>query len=355
MSTSDLHIRSAITQVAADWYMAHRFGPLSDAERAEFLAWLKSSPVHIEEYLGVAALERVLPQATEHPQRPLAALTAMARDDVSDGVVDLMPSAPRVNIDRTTARSARRFWRPMATLGILSIGGIWLLWGTLTAPGSTPAKVYRTAHGEQGTWTLADGSTLRLDTDTAVIVHFSSAGRSLELDHGQLWVAVAHDVHRPLRVQAGLTEVVAVGTEFDVYRTPDSTVVTVLNGQVAVARSDAALRRLRVAAGQQVRVVQGVLPEAPTTVDRRQSIAWLERRILFEHRPLGEVADEFNRYNATSFTIADAALRNMPISGAFAADDIESFVAFLESLDGVHVDRSPKSLRVYLSSPQAPR
>jgi len=60
MNASDAQIRSAITQVAAEWYAAHRSGPLAEADRAAFLAWLKASPIHIEEYLGVAALERTL-------------------------------------------------------------------------------------------------------------------------------------------------------------------------------------------------------------------------------------------------------------------------------------------------------
>jgi ferric-dicitrate binding protein FerR (iron transport regulator) len=51
MITSEQQIRSAIAQLAAEWYIANRTGPLSDAKRGEFLAWLKSSPVHIEESL----------------------------------------------------------------------------------------------------------------------------------------------------------------------------------------------------------------------------------------------------------------------------------------------------------------
>ena len=51
MTTSEQQIRSAIAQLAAEWYIANRTAPLSDAKRGEFLAWLKSSPVHIEDML----------------------------------------------------------------------------------------------------------------------------------------------------------------------------------------------------------------------------------------------------------------------------------------------------------------
>ena len=51
------------------------------------------------------------------------------------------------------------------------------------------------------------------------------------------------------------------------------------------------------------------------------------------------MADEFNRYNDIPFTIADPALRSLPISGTFNAADTDSFAVFLESLDGVRVER----------------
>ena len=72
----------------------------------------------------------------------------------------------------------------------------------------------------------------------------------------------------------------------------------------------------------------GVLAQ-PTPVDVQQTLAWLQRQIAFEQRPLGEVADEFNRYGSIPVEIDDAALRALPISGVFDAYDIDSFVAFL--------------------------
>jgi transmembrane sensor len=347
MGTSDQQIRSAISQVAADWYMAQRAGPMSEAKRAEFLAWLKASPLHIEEYLGVAALERVLPEATEHPRIPLAALTELARDDPSSSVVGVISESPRPTADTMLIQGAGHPWPRIAAAGIVCIAGVWLLWGTLTEPGHDPLSSYRTAHGVQGTWRLPDGSTLRLDTDTAVTVRFSSDRRLLELDHGQLWVAVAHDDHRPLRVHAGSTQVTAVGTEFDVYRMRASTLITVLTGQVVVSNLNAVTQgTLQVRADQEVRLIDGILPAAPMPAKRRESTAWLERNIVFERRPLGEVAYEFNRYNAVPFTIDDPQLRRMPISGAFDASDTESFVSFLQTLHGVHVERLPTAIQI---------
>jgi transmembrane sensor len=357
MNASDAQIRSAITQVAADWYAAHRAGPLSEAERAAFLAWLKASPLHIEEYLGVAALERTLTAATAEPPMSIDALVEMARRDPTEVVVDI--AGPSVIREPTQLRPPpRRQWRLMAAVAGVSVAGMCALWLVRGGDGLAEVKTYRTGHGEQSTWPLPDGSTLHVNTDSQVTVRFSSAARILEVDRGEIAVEVAHDDRRAFRVHAGSTDAVAVGTEFDVYRRPDSTMIAVVTGQVAVSVGRFAPPQttpaglpggLRVGAGQRVSVVAGVLPSGPEPADVRETTAWLQRKIIFDQRPLGAVADEFNRYNDIPFTIDDPALRRVTISGVFNAADIESFAAFLDSLDGVRVERLPTRFKVLSS------
>jgi transmembrane sensor len=353
MNASDPQIRSAITQVAADWYAAHRAGPLAETERAAFLAWLKASPVHIEEYLGVAAVERTLAAATDDPPMSMDALVEMARGDPTGVVVDI--AGPSVRYQPARVRPARHLWQRIAVTACVSVAAICVLWVVRGGDGFGAIKTYRTGHGEQRAWPLPDGSTLHVNTDTAVTVRFSSAERLVEVDHGQVAVEVAHDARRAFRVHAGSTDATAVGTEFDVYRRPDSTLISVVTGQVAVSvgkfvppqNSPAELPSgLRVGAGQRVRVIGGVLPPAAEPTDVRETTAWLERKIVFDQRPLGAVADEFNRYNDIPFMIEDQSLRGVTISGAFNATDTDSFAAFLESLDGVRVERLPTRFNV---------
>jgi transmembrane sensor len=102
-----------------------------------------------------------------------------------------------------------------------------------------------------------------------------------------------------------------------------------------------------VAAGQQVRVENGAWPPTVTRVDAQRATAWLRRQIVFENEPLEQVAAEFNRYGATPIDIDSPGLRSLAVSGVFAADDTESFIAFLRSLDGVRVDVTAARIRVY--------
>lgn len=352
MNAPDRQIRAAITRRAADWFAAHRAGPLVEKERAEFFAWLKASPIHVEEYLGVAALERALHLATRDSTMSVRALVELARED-RGGIVEAI-APPAAGPFPLPARSRRPLWLSLAAVVTASVAGFAVFWSLRDAPALGLTKTYETAHGVQGVWRLPDGSTLHLNTDSAVTVRFSSAERLLEVDHGQVLVEVAHEDRRVFRAHSGTTNTVAVGTEFEVYRRSDSTVITVVTGQVVVMTGDppppqnlaAALGGLHVGAGQQVRVTAGILPSAATAADVRDATAWLERKIAFEQRPLGEVIEEFNRYNAIPFIIRDPSLRLLPISGVFDAFDTESFAAFIASLDGVRLQRLPLAIEV---------
>jgi transmembrane sensor len=134
--------------------------------------------------------------------------------------------------------------------------------------------------------------------------------------------------------------------------------VTVINGQVDVVQAndtrDAPMtsvsgpiaRKLTLVTGQRLEVIAGVLPAAPMPANLRQATAWQQRQIVFDRRPLGEVADEFNRYNSTPVTISDPTLQRLTISGVFDAYDVDSFAAFLMSLDEVRVDRGATAIAV---------
>jgi transmembrane sensor len=94
--------------------------------------------------------------------------------------------------------------------------------------------VYATALGEQRSIQFEDGSTVELNSRSKIRVKYSKTERDVELIEGQALFHVAHDVTRPFIVAVGATRVRAVGTQFDVYKKSNGTVVTVVEGRVAV-------------------------------------------------------------------------------------------------------------------------
>src|SRR5258708_14766281 len=96
------------------------------------------------------------------------------------------------------------------------------------------APVYITALGEQRSIQFADGSTVELNSRSKISVKYSQQESDVDLLEGQAVFHVAHDVSRPFIVAVGATRVRAVGTQFDVYKKSNGTVVTVVEGRVAV-------------------------------------------------------------------------------------------------------------------------
>jgi transmembrane sensor len=355
MKTSEERVREIIAEQAGDWFVAHRAGSLDAAESRAFEAWLTASPLHVEEYLGVAQIARHLPAAAADPDMPLEAILDRIRTAEAGSVEELAPSSklPVATQRRPLIAPRWRFAAVGATLALIAGTFLWWYGDRAAVP-----VLYATRHGELKTVRLADNSLLRLNTDTRLTVRYSRALRLVELDHGQAFFEVVHESGRPFWVIAWAAAVTAVGTQFDVYRQSASTLVTVALGQVRVTTAPAATSAgsrasLRVSAGEQVRVSAGELPAIATPADITSYTAWLHRQMVFEQEPLAAVAAEFNRYSALPIDIETPTLRTLLISGVFATDDPETFIAFLRTLDGVSVETTPTRIRVLARTPSA--
>jgi len=355
MTPSDEEVRAAIAEQAGEWFIAHQAGPLDAEESAAFLAWLKASPIHVREYLGVARIAHHLPAAVRRPHVSLE--TFLAQQGMSeDSIVALESPVPRREPSQTR-RIAPWVLPVAASLIGLVVAAVW--WAHDGELLGIP-KTYRTAQGEQSIERLPDGSVLRLDTDSEATVRYSGTERVIELNRGQALFEVVHEVTRRFRVAAGNAGAIAVGTRFNVYLKPSVTEITVAEGEIAVFAGTPSWLRgpggvpaevQRVTAGYQLRIDGSGLAAQPVRVDLIQTLGWVEHKLVFEHRPLGEVAAEFNRYSRTPVEIEDEELRTLPVSGMFDASDTESFVAFLERLPGVKVERTPKRIRVLKATP----
>jgi transmembrane sensor len=362
MISNDEKIRAAIAEQAGEWFVANDEGPLDARDSAALAAWLKTSPVHVEEFLGVSAIARDLKEARTDPEYSLDAILARAR---TEDYTAVQPLWPRV-LDAVKGRTSGRWLTAavtMAACAVLSLG-LLLTWNLRpiqhpSALDGITALHFETRHGEQLTRRLADNSVLHLNTDSAVTLRYSKNERLVMLTSGQADFEVAHEPDRAFRVIAGLAEVVDLGTKFDVRLERDSTVVTVVEGRVAVGPSPTvekpgtnlsqshAPRFVQLGANQQISVADGEWPATPVAVDAQHATAWLRREIVFDHEPLERVAAEYNRYTPTPIEIATPALRNLQISGVFATDDPEAFIAFLRSLKGVRVEVTPTRIRVW--------
>ena len=343
-----------VPQQAAAWFVANRNPGEANARAQEFLAWLRASPRHVQEYLAVAQLARALGEDT-HP----SSIDQLVRDAnaADDNVVPLRAFQPAAAQAPPDPRLGGRALPALAASVVVAIIGLAAWFGSVgLSPDASMAR-YATGHGEQRSFKLPDGSVIHLNSSSEVALRFDAAQRRVKLIVGQALFDVEKDPARPFRVVAGSTEVVAVGTQFDVYRRDDVTLVTVVEGEVAVSANPSAgasipLETVSLVAGQRLRVPQAAraVPtervEAPEVVNVRETIAWSRRQLVFDSQTLGEVVQEFNRYATRTIVLDDAALAGRRISGVFDIHDGNNFLEFIRRMDHVVVAEYGDTVRV---------
>ena len=360
MNENTEKVSAAIAEMAGEQFVANDAGPLDADKSAALAAWLRASPAHVGEFLGVSAIARDLRELKEDPEYSLDAVLKLARAE-DDTVQPLWPSAV-ASYRRMSSRSWQTAAVTAAACAVLGVGV--LLWSIPKPTSRVPvadgamALHFETGHGEQLTRRLADHSVLHLNTDSAVTVRYDSTERLITLTSGEASFEVVHEAARGFRVIAGSAQVMAVGTRFDVRLEHDATVVTVIEGRVAVGSSRKPEKRstnsipleptrfVELGADQQLRLTTGEWPPVLVAIDSQQATAWLHRQISFDHETLERVAAEYNRYAPKPIKIATPALRTLRISGVFATDDPKEFIAFLRSLEGVRVEVTATQIRV---------
>lgn len=204
-------------------------------------------------------------------------------------------------------------------------------------------RVYETAVGERLVATLADGSTITLNTASRAVVAFEDHKRNVRLERGQALFEVAKDATRPFIVAAGNRRVTALGTAFDVRVTDKMFEVTLIEGRVSVepeptratAQHNAAnpseprtTQRAELTAGQQL---VAIATKAPIVrrADISRVTSWKNGQVIFENDPLVGAIEEMNRYGRKRVTLADPQLGNLKISGAFDTGDTTVFIEAL--------------------------
>lgn len=352
-----------IYEEASNWFVDFRAGDMDADARRRFNAWIRKSPEHLRAYLEIAELWQDASEVDLTQASDPAELIKLAQAE--SNTVSLNSAARIETPPPTTVRGGRdrRGWETItryaiaASLLLFVVGAV-----TFTALSDRlGATTYSTGIGEQRLISLADGSTISLNTQSQIAVLYSRSERTIELVRGQALFRVAKDKSRPFTVRNGEALVRAVGTQFDVYQKSIGTAVTVLEGTVAVAngdipsdvvnayadtrgvRSDGSVsnemesgRLALVTAGHQV-VVSLNMPLRPQAADTDSATAWTKQQVVFKSATLEEVAREINRYNRRQIVIEDKDLAELQISGVYSPTNPALLLQFLNQQPDIHV------------------
>jgi transmembrane sensor len=184
---------------------------------------------------------------------------------------------------------------------------------------------YRTVTGERRQLTLADGSVVDLNTDSAIDVRFDAGQRLIRLVRGEILISTGVDAaQRPLRVasEQGLME--PLGTRFSVRQLDGITQLAVLQGRVRATPMQKAPQVVE--AGQQVSFSAGAF--GPVRSASELATRWTQGELVAENLPLRDFLEELTRYRPGRLHCDDnvSALR---ISGGFQLDNSDAILAAL--------------------------
>jgi transmembrane sensor len=337
---------------ASGWVETMRYPNPGDEMR--FVAWLKESPRNVRDFLLTLSLDCALEKLDAERLHSIEALIAKVDQRVTPFTLRPAPAAA------AGARSRRLRWAALAA-GALVAAVSALFWYA-----HPRFHDFETATGEQRTFELEDGSVVSLNTHSRVAVRLAAHAREVRLLRGEALFHVAHDPSRPFLVSTDDAVVQAVGTQFDVYRRDDGTVVAVLEGRVNVTTAQAPA-----AGGRAAAAVAG--RRAPTAVAVRSlgasqeaqvnhegsvsirevnnvsdTVAWRERRLIFRDQTLEQIVGEFNRYRMQPIRLEGSGVSERVYTGVFDADDAESLLQVLARDPALALDREGEAIVVRL-------
>jgi transmembrane sensor len=278
---------------AADWLIRMSESELSDTERAEWECWKVSTPERSRAWSRAQLLQTKLG--------------------------GLPPSLAMSALDRPSSPERRAALGKLAMiLAILPAGwGSWKL-----AESQQWSADCQTAIGQRRELTLADGSKITLNTDTAIDVLFDANQRLIHLREGEILVQTAPDISpiaRPFLVSTRQGRMQALGTRFTVRELQPRTHLAVLEGAVKVELAENRQSTpLIVNAGQRTDFSSHTLGQL--SVADRYVGAWTQGMLMADKMRLADFVAELTRYRR-GFVRLDPALADLRISGAYPISD----------------------------------
>lgn len=345
---------------AAEWHARLHGENVSNRTHREFEGWLAQSAEHREAFEAIDRVWAGLQSAAHDPQvlelRHEAALRLTFRMSESNRPFRWLTAAA-ILIALT------------ATLVVLipRQSGDWSLTAVLLKSFHTQNNgVFGTVTGERSAITLGDGSQVTLDTQSEIRVAFSKEERIVRLIRGQAIFEVAKDRSRPFVVEVDHRRFIAVGTAFDVRVDDKQIKVTMIEGTVRVepnprnlvAESRMTSKRRSTAdgspmnhegeagsaiifltAGEQL-TVDANARDYVRTADPDRITSWRRGQVIFDNARLADAVAELNRYSEMKIELADAALADLRLSGAFTTGRPAIFVEAVSTYFPVQVTRS---------------
>lgn len=205
-----------------------------------------------------------------------------------------------------------------------------------------------TQTGETKTIVLPDGSTVTLNSCSRILYpeEFEKGQRLIELT-GEAYFQVVKNEKMPFMVKTTHFNVKVLGTEFDIKSYQDSKIfsVSVQNGKVQVDMPEAMMCLV------DSEIVRFDTQDQTFSKEKNEQKTgvWRSGRLQFNKTPIKDVGNELERIFNYKVHFKEGQTFDNLITGEHSSQDLESILASIESVTGVHcsVNETDKVILFY--------
>lgn len=296
------------------WAVKLNYNQVSEHHQQAFEAWLNADPLHTKAWQRICLMRAEFSSLPEN-----LALQTLKKVDAK---------RQSTHLDRRQA------------LKLLSVSGVFAMSGWLAhqhTPWQRLLADASTAVGEQRTVTLADGSVIQLNTDTAISTQLDPTQRTIVLHRGEILITTGVDDafsnKRPFWVQTPVGILQALGTRFVVKLEQDRALISVQQGAVELHPINSN-ESLIVPAGERRWLTVNSTETAlhPGFEDD----AWTDGVIAGQNIRLADLLTELARYRH-GVVHCDPRIKDLRVSGIFHLKNTDQALQFLVQTQPIKV------------------
>ncbi|WP_286235007.1 FecR family protein [Thalassotalea sediminis] len=319
MPTHSVH--DPIRLQASAWISRLNRG-LTDEEKPQLIAWINQDPAHHKAIYKFASFFDNIAQLEE-----------------LNGVFPLE--------NKPTLWSSTVII-PVLLLLTIAISAAYASYQWIQQLNSSPAvHVYTTNVGESRQFTLPDGSTVLLNSNSKLNVNYSNKARKVDLVYGEGQFDVVKNADKPFTVIAGKKAFTALGTIFNVEKSNEADMeLIVTEGSVLISDAFIANEQLKqrmlneqqkinsrdiITASEKAHVENAVNQRVTTLTanELAKTLSWQQGMLIFDGESLFNVLQEVSRYTDIQFEILSSDIANIEISGTYNTGDIDALLSSL--------------------------
>lgn len=292
-------IADAVARQAVDWFVRLRADVVKPELELAWSAWMAADPEHA--------------RAWRHLQH------------CAGDVAELPSLLVHATLARPATNGRRRFMKSAALLAT-GAGASW--WAVRTEPWQPLLADASTRVGQQRRLTLPDGSTVLLNTDSAIDIG-AGGGRRIRLTRGEILVdAVRLDdaLASPFIVQTRHGEVETPGSRLALRLEAARSIVHAVTGSLTVTPAEAPAHRRELGAGQQAAFTALAVqtPEPPRAGD----LSWTDGVLAAHDMRLDAFLAQLSRYRSGVIR-CDPAVADLRVSGVYPLGDTDKVLETL--------------------------